>query len=115
MIWLPQIFSRKKPSLHSEICGREITGMFLGTEAARLRFSDGSAVSISLDTRRFLFHRANLFSEWISFPGWLRITGVNELPEEISLTVSGAIYSSRICFKEQGAHWQISFGSGQIF
>ena len=109
------LFHPRPHTLSTELCGRELNGVFIEGDSARLRFSDNSAVVLNLESRAFFHETARSWKEWISFPGWLRITGVDELPEEISLTVSGAIYSSRICLKKHGVHWQISFGSGQIF
>lgn len=109
------LFRPRPPSLSTEIYGRELNGVFIEGDSAWLRFSDNSAFVVNLETLAFSRTPARSWKEWISFPGWLRITGVDEHPEEISLTVSGAIYSSRICLKKQGVRWQISFGCGQIF
>lgn len=71
---------------------------------------------ISLETRNFLGSPAKLWREWITFPGWLRIMGVKETPDQIILTVSGAIYSSHIILREAGdTGWEMSFNGGQIF
>lgn len=112
---LPFLFRSRTPTLSVDLCGRELSGVFIEGETARLRFSDNSAIVLNLESRAFSHETARSWKEWLSFPGWLRITGVKELPNEISISVAGAIYSSRICLRRHGAHWQISFGNGQVF
>jgi hypothetical protein len=115
--WIKQIFPSNRPStLHDEMCGRELTGLYINQSAARFRFSDGKALLVSLETRNFLGSPAKLWREWLTFPGWLRVTGVKETPDKITLTVSGTIYSANIILRDAGDNgWEMSFGGGQIF
>ncbi len=108
-------FCPHPPALSGDLCGRELSGLFIDGDTVRFRFSDNSAVVLNLESRVFSHATARSWKEWLSFPGWLRITGVKELPNEISISVAGAIYSSRICLKRHGDHWQIHFSNGQIF
>jgi hypothetical protein len=115
ILTLLNFFRPQSPALSGDLCGRELCGLFIEGDTVRFRFSDNSAVVLNLESRVFSHATARLWKEWFSFPGWLRITGVKELPNEISISVAGAIYSSRVCLKRHGDHWQVSFGSGQVF
>lgn len=112
--WLKKIFTPRH-TLRAAICGRELTGLYVTESTARFRFSEGNAVLVNLETRNFRPFRPTLMSEWITFPGWLRVVDVKESVGQISLTVSGAIYSSRITLVDKGDHWQMSLSGGKIF
>jgi hypothetical protein len=113
--WIKHLFTERLPTLKSSVCGRELTGLFITESTARFRFSEGDAILINLETRNFRPFRPKLFTEWITFPGWLRVVDVKESASQITLTVSGAIYSSRITLTNKGDHWQMSLSGGNIF
>ncbi|MFZ5883987.1 MAG: hypothetical protein ACOYYI_09435 [Chloroflexota bacterium] len=109
-------FFSKRPSLAAVLTGRELNALYLDndTTAARLRFSDGSAVAIDLRSRRSSPIKAKEYPVWIALPGWVRITNVLEDASQIILVVSGAIYTARISLRVSRDRWQIHFSNGRL-
>jgi hypothetical protein len=107
---------KRKVSLQEAICGRDLTGLYLEEETneLHLRFID-STLTIHLGTRDIEFRKRDIASSmWLSFPGWLRVTRVIEDGHQISLVVSGAIYTMRIVVRESHQHWHILFQGGRL-
>ena len=76
---------KDKSSLHQAIAGRSLTGMLIDDGNLLLRFNDAAMV-VDLSKRTFAFRR--VLADWITFPGWLRITRVIEHQNQIILEVS---------------------------
>ena len=115
-MWCPISLPRRKPSLETAICGRELNALILDddNQTLRLRFSDNSAAVINLCKRDFEMVSAHKYKEWLTLPGWVRIANVIEDANQIILVVSGAIYTSRISFRFSHQRWQIFFSGGRI-
>lgn len=110
------LFKPARHTISGDACGREITGFYVGNDdrVARVRFSDSTALLINPD-RTFKHVEANVFSEWLTIPGWVRVANVIEDENQIIFVVSGAIYTSRISFRKCGERWQLAFTGGRIF
>ena len=124
-MWWPISFPRRKPSLASATCGRELNALILDDDnkTLRLRFSDNSAVVVNLYTRDFKMVSAHKYQEWLTLPGCLRIANVIEDANQIILVVSGAtpalacgasVYTARISFRISHQRWQIFFSGGRL-
>ena len=115
-MWWPISLPRRKLSLASAICGRELNALILDddNQTLRLRFSDNNAAVINLYTRDFEMVSAHKYKEWLTLPGWVRIANVIEDARQIVLIVSGAIYTARISFRYSHQRWQIFFSGGRI-
>ena len=115
-MWWPISLPRRKLSLASAICGRELNALFNDedNQTLRLRFSDNSATVVNLCTRDFEMVSAHKYKEWLALPGWVRIANVIEDTSQIILVVSGAIYTARISFRFSHQRWQIIFSGGRI-
>ncbi len=110
-------FFSKRSALAATLIGREINALYLddGTAAARLRFSDGSAVVIDLQSRRSSPIKANEYAVWLTLPGWVRIANVIEDASQVVMVVAGAICTARITFRLSRERWQIYFSNGRLF
>ena len=111
---MTNIFLRRAraPTLHRAIAGRDLTGIMLDDGNLLLRFIDSSMV-IDLEKRTYRFQRVS--SDWLAFPGWLRVTRVIEDQSQVILEVSGAIYTARIAVRKRGNDdWHIVFQGGRI-
>jgi hypothetical protein len=103
--------SPEKPSLQRAIAGRDLTGIMLDDGNLLLRFTDAQMV-INLSDRTFRFQ--HVLSDWITFPGWIRISRVIEDQSQIILEVSGALFTARIAVRQTNSDWMIVFQGGRI-
>ena len=69
-MWWPISLPRRKPSLASAICGRELNALILDddNQTLRLRFADNSAAVVNLYTRDFEMVSAHKYKEWLALP-----------------------------------------------
>ncbi len=106
------LLAPNKASLHQAIAGRDLIGIMLDDGNLLLRFIDAAMV-INLSERTYRFQR--VLSDWIAFPGWLRVARVIEDQNQVILEVSGAIYTARIAVRKSGNDdWHIVFQGGRI-
>ena len=102
---------KNKPSLHRAVAGRSLTGILIDDGNLLLRFTDAAMV-IDLSKRTFAFRR--VLADWLTFPGWLRISRVIEDQNQIILEVSGALFTSRIAIRKTDGDWKIVLQGGRI-
>ena len=102
---------KDKSSLHRAIAGHNLTGILIDDGNLLLRFNEAAMV-VDLSKRTFAFRR--VLADWITFPGWLRITRVIEDQNQIILEVSGALFTSRIAVRRVEGDWKIVLQGGRI-
>ena len=102
------------PTLDQVLAERLLTGLFIEDERLYLRFVD-SVVTVDLTTRAFQFGGRKIHhTAWLSLAGWLRVTRVLEEKTQLTLEVSGALYTARIHARcSEGRGWFLIFSGGR--
>jgi hypothetical protein len=99
-----KLFSPPRCSLHDALAGRMLTGLIIEEGRLFLRLTDRT-VCVDLATRAW--NNEKRAGAWLSFPGWLLIRRVIQDASQVTLDISGALYSARISARLVHGDWML--------
>jgi hypothetical protein len=99
-----RLFAPPGRSLPDALAGRVLTGLIVETGRLFLRLPD-ETICVDLATRDWRTEKRS--DVWLTFPGWLLIRRVVQDNSQVSLDISGALYSARISARLVHGEWTL--------